>query len=61
MNKNAIEFLKKIESIFGTRKIVKSCCISGAVLFMCLAFLPDEQKETIEPIVNNLIDNKEEK
>lgn len=60
MNKNAIEFLKKIESVFGTRKVVKSCCISAAVLFMCLAFLPDEQKELIEPVVDNLLNNKEE-
>ena len=60
MNKNAIEFLKKIESVFGTRKVVKSCCISAAVLFMCLAFLPDEQKELVKPIVDNLINNKEE-
>ena len=54
MNKNAIEFLKKVESIFGTRKVVKSCCVSAAVLFLCLAFLPDEVQE------NLLINNEEE-
>lgn len=53
MNKKAVEFFKKLESVFGTRKLIKSACIAGAVLLICLAELPDDQEMLLMDLENN--------
>jgi hypothetical protein len=53
MNKKAVEFFKKLECVFGTRKLIKSACIAGAVLLICLAELPDDQEMLLTDLENN--------
>ena len=62
MNKKAVEFFKKLEGIFGTRKLIKSACIAGAVLLICLAELPDDQEMILSDLEteNKNINNKGE-